>query len=154
MPIVTVNGALWRHDATPFPDDVKPRLRFRPNASQYTSHEAWGMIAGTEVDPVKWYPLSGRFVAELYSDGTERKVSYTPVVSWLVSPGDDEREARGYTEFPRFFPDAGGNIADLWLNQSPGLAMWLVSDDAPLADQPYQMQLDPVTGNVYERRVV
>lgn len=155
MPLVPVRGRLYDHAHVPFPIPEQAELAFVPNASQPT-RELGGIMPGTEVVCENFTPGTGEFFVELYSDGTDR-VSYTPVVRWLVSEDAFERKARGFTEFPPFLPDQGGNIAELYRNSrlpGAGSASWYVASDAANPSAPYQMQLNPDTWNVYERTVV
>lgn len=117
MSLVTITGNVRDHGRKIIPASQQPELYFRPEAS----HVLWaGLMHGDSVKAD--LAPSGRFTVELESESDD-SLSYIPWVRWLVDPS--EPDAFGYYEFPRIWPDSGGDIGDLirpsvgWVYCSP-----------------------------------
>lgn len=106
MALVTVTGNVWDHSQAPIPADQQPRLWFRPDKSRIGK----GLQADVETR-ANLTAGSGAFTVQLES---LPNISYTPVLDYLVESGGlPENRARGYIEFPPFYPGNGGDISTL-----------------------------------------
>lgn len=150
MPLVTITGNAWDHGQVPIPASRRPELLFRPNGSNV----GVGLLAGVE-SKAELNPATGYFTVQLFSDVSHR-IRYTPVLRWLTNPeeSDPEKWSYGYAEWPfEIIPDTGGDITGI-INEVVGIGLVYVGPDAPTTARRNQLQLDPVTWDLYERRVL
>lgn len=142
---VTVTGKLVDHSRETFPPDMEVELWFRPDSSHILS----SMIAGVE-SKATYDADFGNFTVDLVSDGDA--LSYIPFMRWLASDSSlpPAQRAMGYVEFPRIWPDTGGDIGDL---TRPSTGWVWVSERAALANGRIraEFQYNPVTTSLYRR---
>ena len=149
MALVTIEGNVWDHNRAPVPSGAEPELWFRPREAIGTSG---GLFTGREVKADLLQ--SGQFTVQLES---YPGLFYTPVVRWLsdAEQTDMERKSLGYDEWPDFLPDIGGWIGDLY-EIIRGIGLVYVSPTVNRTMSPiprYQLALNPVTWDVYEREI-
>jgi len=152
MPTVIVTGGAYDHGLDPIPSQMMPELWFRPNGPGVSETR---MLAGVD-RKATLNPNTGAFSVRLFSD-PEGRIWYRPFMRWLLNPAESlpERWAWGYVEWPvRVWPDAGGPIGGLIETDAHVPAGHVyVGEDAGDPAIKARLQLNPVTGVLYERRV-
>lgn len=142
--IVTVTGRVSDHSSVPIAGRAA-RLFFVPTRPNTTSG---GLRSGVEVQ-ASLTDASGAFSVEL-----DNEAEYVIRLDWLLFPDDPENYARGGEEWPYVLrPDRGGEIGDL-IDLVTGNDLVYVGPDAVRYDLRVGFQLDPVTGDLFQRKVL
>lgn len=147
MALVTITGRVWDNGRVPIPAPQEPELWFRPDSARVSP----GLLAGVEVR-ASLNATTGVFIVQLES--VDDEITYIPFLRWLVNPAetDPDKRAFGYAEWPRIYPDTGGDIGDLirpvtgWCYCSPLVP---VSDGSIRAE----FQYNTSTTSLYRRLV-
>ncbi len=144
--LVPVTGRVSDHSSVAIAGRAA-RLFFRPTRANAT---AGGLRTGGEVQ-AELTDASGAFSVLL-----DNEAEYRVVMDWLLDPDEEapERRARGFEEWPfTVRPDTGGEISDL-IDLVLGNDLVYVAPDAVRYDLRVGLQLNPVTGDLFQRKVL